>query len=69
MDLFATGGNERYFILYQKIIAMPDTVGPTMFADCDDILTVQDVQKLPGISRKRVYELIEDKAYIIPNYT
>ncbi len=54
---------------------MSETVYTTMFAEFDDILTVKDVQKILGISRKKVYELIESKelkslkpgkAYIIP---
>jgi len=33
----------------------------TMFTKYDDILTVKDLQKILGVSRKTVYELLESE--------
>ena len=54
---------------------MSEEIYSTMFAEYDDILCVKDVQKILGIGRKKVYELLETKkirslkpgkAYLIP---
>ena len=61
MVLFATGGNEGY--LYstnrEEDESMSDTSKGDILSDYDDILTVKDIMKILGISRKKVYELLD----------